>query len=107
MKKFAVGLCLVVMASLCAAPVSATLIGDEVTVSIFFSGAVQDSATGIAGTDDLSVVGFFSDELFTPTFSDTTITILYSSLANTEWLAGEFLIFSGLDWGGLGQLTGV
>ncbi|MCB9770723.1 MAG: PEP-CTERM sorting domain-containing protein [Candidatus Omnitrophica bacterium] len=41
MKHLAVGLCLVVLASLCAAPAGATLIGDTVTITESFNGVAN------------------------------------------------------------------
>lgn len=89
---------------------SATLIGDSITFEFWNSPTnLVDSSFGVAGTDDLTVVGYYGDDFFTPTFSGDIITIELNSQfsGESQYVDEAFLTMSGLDWGGTGILSGV
>lgn len=95
-------------------PVSASLIGDTITITSKSNSSTYDTKTGIAGTDNLTVTGYFTsinlgDDYFVPSFTGDTITITYSTTfpASSTYDIGERLEFSGLDWAGARQLVGV
>ena len=85
----------------------ATLIGDEVTVT--YLGVGSSTVTGIAGVDPLRiVVDSRTNTRFDPVFGDSFIEIGYSTRFpfGISFSGDQSLVFSGLDWGGSGFVTG-
>ncbi|QIB66793.1 PEP-CTERM sorting domain-containing protein [Kineobactrum salinum] len=84
----------------------AGLLGSELTFS-FISGTYEDSATGLAGSDDLTVTGFFGDDFFVPGFTDNSLTVFLETDFTGETTYGPLvsLVLSGADFLGVEQLT--
>lgn len=84
----------------------AGLLGSEVTFS-FVTATYEDSATGIAGTDDLTVTGFFGDDFFVPSFTDDSLTVFLDTDFPGESIYGSLtsLVLSGVGFLGIEQLT--
>ncbi|MCB9769484.1 MAG: PEP-CTERM sorting domain-containing protein [Candidatus Omnitrophica bacterium] len=116
MKKFGVGLCLVVLASLFAAPAGATLIGDEVFVSYTSPGDNKDlgpeSVIVEAGDGDLVSFLVFSDNDFIRVnVEESSIIIAFEDFDITSgiFFGGPITVsIVDLDWVGVpGIITGV
>ena len=82
----------------------ATLIGDEVTITLLESGDIESTVTGVAGFDPLAVVD--DNFRFDPVFGDSFIELGFSSEGGVWFFFETVLVFSGLDWGESGFITG-
>lgn len=91
----------------------ATLIGDEVTMTLAgelgSNGQGAGSFTGLAGIDLISstISGNFAT-VITPVFTDTSIELGFSTQFLTNFWGftpPSSITFSGLDWGGLGSIS--
>jgi len=113
MKKLGVGLCLVVLASLCAAPASASLIGDEVMVSLELVGFSTDGPFAVTVESGDGDAVLFGPTTIGPNRLSVDIeseSIIISNIdTNPLSLTSQrILSFTDLDWiGVIGSIVGI